>query len=284
MALTMAAQQTETLDTVLLDTKVPLARKNSGKVITKITSEQLAARPGASVADVLNEVSGIEINGARSNDGQNLAYYVRGGRNRQVVIMVDGVQLNDPSQIANDYDLRLIPASGVERIEVLKGASSVLYGSGAATAVISITTKKTSEKDIAATFTSTLGTNRPSESESNDARFETFTNNANVSGTLKRFFYNVNFSNRYTKGLSAVAAPADSTAFESDVFDRFNTRLNLGYKITDSISISQFVAIDKFKAGFDNFDYTDANNQAITEQLKTGGHFEWRYKKWHLCL
>ncbi len=278
VTLVATAQQTETLDTVLLDTKIPLARKNSGKVITKITKEQLESRPGASVADVLNEVSGIEINGARSNDGQNLAYYVRGGRNRQVVIMVDGVQLNDPSQIANDYDLRLIPANGIEEIEILKGASSVLYGSGAATAVINITTKKTSEKDISATFTSTLGSNRPAESDSKDSKFETFTNNVNVSGTLHKFFYNANFSNRYTDGLSAVAAPADSTRFESDVYNRFNTRLNLGYKITDSITISQFVSIDKFKAGFDNFDYTDASNLSITEQLKTGGHFEWKYK------
>jgi len=272
------AQQTETLDTVLLDTKIPLARKNSGKVITKISQEQLAARPGVSVADVLNEVSGIEINGARSNDGQNLAYYVRGGRNRQVVIMMDGVQLNDPSQIANDYDLRLIPANAIEEIEILKGASSVLYGSGAATAVINITTKKTSEKDISATFTSTLGSNRPTETDFKDSKFETFTNNVNVSGTLNKFFYNANFSNRYTNGLSAAAAPADSTRFESDVYDRFNTRLNLGYKFTDSITISQFVSIDKFKADFDNFDFTDADNLSITEQIKTGGHFEWKYK------
>lgn len=278
LAIVATAQQKETLDTVLLDTKIPLTRKNSGKVITKITKEQLAARPGASVADVLNEVSGVEINGARSNDGQNLAYYVRGGRNRQVVIMVDGVQLNDPSQIANDYDLRLIPANSIEEIEVLKGASSVLYGSGAATAVINITTKTTSEKDISATFTSTLGSNRSTETDAKDSKFETFTNNVNVNGTLKRFFYNANFSNRYTDGLSAVAAPADSTRFEGDVFDRFNTRLNLGYKITDSITVSQFVSIDKFKAGFDNFDYTDTNNLSKTEQIKTGGHFEWKYK------
>lgn len=279
LALTATAQQTELLDTVTLDTKTPLATKNSGKVITKISSQQLAARPGASVADVLNEVAGIEINGARSNDGQNLAYYVRGGRNRQVVILVDGVQLNDPSQIANDYDLRLLATSAIEEIEILKGASSVLYGSGAATAVISITTKKTSDKDISAVFTSTLGSNSPTEIDfKDDKTFETFTNNVHISGTTNRFFYNANFSNRYTNGLSAVAAPEDSSPFESDVFDRFNTRLNLGYKITDSIIVSQFVAIDKFKAGFDNFDFTDAANQSITEQIKTGGHFEWKYK------
>ena len=74
--------------------------------------------------------------------------------------MIDGVQLNDPSHITNEYDLRLIPISNIESIEIIKGASSVLYGSGAATAVINITTKKASSKAISAKFSSVYGTNR----------------------------------------------------------------------------------------------------------------------------
>src|SRR5690606_25526153 len=88
-------QKAEQLDSVFIDTKVQLHRKNSGKVVTKITSETLERSTGKSVAQVINEVSGIEINGSRSFDGQNLGYYVRGGRNRQVVIMMDGVQVTD---------------------------------------------------------------------------------------------------------------------------------------------------------------------------------------------
>ena len=132
----------QALDTVFLDSKTPLTSANSGKVITTISAEQIAQEPNSSVAQLLNRAAGIEINGSRSNGGQNLGYFVRGGRNRQVVILIDGVQVNDPSQIANDFDLRLLPASAFEKIEVLKGASSVLYGSGAATAVISLTSKK----------------------------------------------------------------------------------------------------------------------------------------------
>lgn len=267
----------EKLDTVVLDTKTPIARKNSGKTVVTISKETLENSAGQSVADLLNTVSGIEINGGRSNDGQNLNYYVRGGRNRQVVIMVDGVQLNDASQIANDYDLRLVPASSVEKIEILKGASSVLYGSGAATAVISITTKKASKEPIAATITSTLSTNRPTERDKNTS-LQSFTSHASVNGTLNKFFYNTSFSNRYTDGLSAIAAPEGEDLFESDVFNRYDGRINLGYHISEDITISQFFSFDKFKAGFDNFDFTDAEFRSISEQLKTGGHFEWKYK------
>jgi len=269
---------TQQLDTVMLGTKVPIARENSGKVITKITQEQLATAGGISVAALINEVSGIEINGSRSNDGQNLGYYVRGGRNRQVVIMVDGVQLNDPSQIANDYDLRLVPTETIESIEILKGASSVLYGSGAGTAVISITTKKASKKKISATFTSVVGTNRAADTDK-DYDFEEVTNYVGVNGTLGNFFYDLTFGNRYVNGLSATAAAEGEDELESDIFNRFNARALVGYNFKDHIQYSQFVSASRFKADFDNFDYTDAENQSITEEIKTGGHFHWKYDK-----
>jgi vitamin B12 transporter len=269
-------QKAEHLDSVFIDTKVQLHRKNSGKVVTKITSETLERSAGKSVEQVINEVSGIEINGSRSFDGQNLGYYVRGGRNRQVVILLDGVQVTDGSQIANDYDLRLVPAQNIEQIEIVKGASSVLYGSGAATAVINITTKKSSDKPIAASFTSTVGTNQAQGV--NDYRADEFTNAVNVNGTLGKFFYLASFNNRYVDGLSAVAAPEREEPFESDVFNSFDTYVNLGVHLTENIKMSQFFSYGKFKAGYDNFDFTDANHLSESRQLRTGGNFEWKYK------
>ncbi|MCH2488833.1 MAG: TonB-dependent receptor [Flavobacteriales bacterium] len=268
----------EQLDSVLIATKIPVSVKNSGKVTTTISAATLERSAGKSIAQLINEVSGIEINGSRSNDGQNLGYFIRGGRNRQVVILIDGVPLTDPSQISNDYDLRLVPSSNIEKIEIIKGASSVLYGSGAATAVISITTKKAAKDEVSATITSTVGSNRASE-DSDDLSLDAFTNFVTVNGTLNRFFYNATFGNRYTDGISAVEAPENEPAFESDVFNRYNGRLNLGYHITDDITISQFISFDKFKADFDEFSYVDAENRSITEQIKTGGHFEWKYAK-----
>jgi len=273
---TLQAQHLEQLDSVFIDTKMKIPRKNSGKMVVKITSETFNRSQGKSVAEIVNEVSGIEINGSHSNEGQNLGYFVRGGRNRQVVIMVDGVQLNDPSSIANDYDLRLIDINTIEEIEIIKGASSVLYGSGAATAVISITTKKSSEKPISAQFTSTLGTNRAAQDE--NYKLEEFTNYAAVNGTLNKFFYHLSFGNRYFEGLSAIAAP-DGESYLADIYNRFNGKFNFGINLNDHISFSQFFSMDKYKAGFDNFDYTDAENQNISEQLRTGGHLEWKFNK-----
>ncbi|MCW9036330.1 TonB-dependent receptor plug domain-containing protein [Altibacter sp.] len=280
LAITAAAQTSEAreqLDSVTIVTKRPTARKNTGKVTSSITQEMLSSNPGKTVAQWINEVSGIEINGSSGNEGQNIGYFVRGGRNTQVLILVDGVALSDPSQIANDYDLRLLPLSAIDRIEIIKGASSVLYGSGAATAVISITTRKTSEAPVAATFTSSYGTNSAAEDDDSDSTIEAFTNHVAFHGTLRKFFYRADFGNRYTNGLSAVAAPAGEPPFESDRFNRINGRFNLGYQFSENVKMSQFFSFDKFKAGFDDFSYEDANHLSVTEQLRTGGNFEWKY-------
>ena len=270
-------QKTVQLDSVQIDTKTMLPRKSSGKVVFKITSQDLEKKSGMSVSQIVNQVSGIEINGSRGNEGQNLGYFVRGGRNRQVVIMIDGVQMNDPSQIANDFDLRLLSSAAIESIEIIKGASSVLYGSGAATAVISITTKKTSEEPVAAVFSSSYGSN--SAAENRDGTLNEFTNYVGVNGTVHGFFYKLDFSNRFSDGLSAIAADEGDPKFEEDVFNRYNLNLNVGYHFSKQFKISRFFGIDNFKAGFDDFSYVDADNESESKQRRTGGSLQWKHKK-----
>ena len=270
-------QKTVQLDSVQIDTKTMLPRKSSGKVVFKITSQDLEKKSGMSVSQIVNQVSGIEINGSRGNEGQNLGYFVRGGRNRQVVIMIDGVQMNDPSQIANDFDLRLLSSAAIESIEIIKGASSVLYGSGAATAVISITTKKTSEEPVAAVFSSSYGSN--SAAENRDGALNEFTNYVGVNGTVHGFFYKLDFSNRFSDGLSAIAADEGDPKFQEDVFNRYNLNLNVGYHFSKQFKISRFFGIDNFKAGFDDFSYVDADNESESKQRRTGGSLQWKHKK-----
>ncbi|MEZ4857901.1 MAG: TonB-dependent receptor [Flavobacteriaceae bacterium] len=265
------------LDSVYLDTKISIDRKNSGKTIAVISQEILKQNAGKSVAQVLNEIAGIEINGSNSNNGQTLGYFVRGGRNRQVVILMDGTPINDASHISNEYDLRLLSLGNIERIEIMKGASSVLYGSGAATAVISITTKKASKKPFAVNTTSIFGTDRSAEDDGYP--MESLTNTININGTIGKFFYQATANHRYSNGLSAIEAPEGETPFEADVYNNFTSRVNLGIKLTKDITVSQFVAFDKLRTGFDDFSYTDANYMSEIEQIRTGGHFEWKYAK-----
>jgi len=196
------APKVETLEEVVLtDSRFELKRENSGKTVITISQEEIEKNQGRSVAELINTKSGIEINGSRSNAGQNLGVFVRGGRNRQVLVIIDGVQVSDPSQINGEYDLRLLSLGNIEKIEVIKGAASTLYGSGAAAAVINITTKKAGDDAVNVVLNSSVGTNQSQDDQ--DYRLSDFNNSVNINGTLNKFTYKAGYNQQFTDGLSA---------------------------------------------------------------------------------
>ena len=265
-------------EVVVTNSKFKLKRENSGKVITKISQEELKQLQGKSIAEIINNTAGIEINGTKSNAGQSLGYFVRGGRNRQVLILIDGIAVTDASQIANDYDLRLLNTDQVESIEILKGASSTLYGSGAATAVVNIKLKEASKKAISGNFRSVFGSN---QSQDNDNyAIEDFKNNVSVNGTLNKINYLASFGNQFTNGLSAIA-----NGSEADAFNSINGNLKLGYTISESFKLNVYGSFDKFKADFDDsFVFADANNLSITNQYRIGISPNYKYKNGSITI
>jgi len=234
-------------EVVVSDSRFQLKREHSGKTVIKISKQEIENNQGRNITELINAKSGIEINGTRSVEGLNLGYFVRGGNNRQVLILIDGVQVNDPSLVANDFDLRLLDLNTVESIEIIKGAASTLYGNAAATAVINITTTKNSSKPISASFLSVVGTNQSADDQNYNGA--SFNNSVSVNGTLDKFNYLASFANRYVDGLSA----AKSENAEKDAFSRFNTNLKLGYTFSDAFELSAFASYDKFKTDTDGF-------------------------------
>ncbi|WP_103072236.1 TonB-dependent receptor plug domain-containing protein [Aquimarina sediminis] len=258
-------------EVVISDSKFKLKREQSGKVITKITAEELERSQGLSVATVLTRSAGLFINGSGSAAGQNLGVYVRGGRNRQVVIRIDGVTVSDPSSSAGDFDLRLLSVNQIKEIEILKGASSTLYGSGAAAAVINITTKAESKNKISANFQSSIGTNQSQEDQDYDVN--EFVNLASINGTLGKVSYLASVGNQFSDGLSA----AEAEGAESDAFSKFNVYAKLGYKWNSNFKFHVFGNIDQFKNDFDAGAGVDGDNQFDSQQLRVGSFWEMKY-------
>lgn len=264
-------------EVVVSDSRFELKRENSGKTVVKITAEELAQNQGRSVAEIINTKSGIELNGSRSVAGQNLGYFIRGGNNRQVLVIVDGIQVNDPSQISNDYDLRLLDINTIESIEIIKGAASTLYGNAAATAVISITSKKASRKRISLTASSVFSTNAVQNQDSKP--LANFSNSISLSGTLKKFDYAVSFANQFTDGMSA----ASGENSEKDIFSRINTDVKLGYQFSKQFQIRVFGSQSKFKTDIDGFPaplflFSDTDDKSSSEQIRLAIRPEFKYK------
>ena len=112
-----------------------------------VTREEIEASAAATVQDVLSRVPGVQGVSGSAGMSQTQAVSVR-GLSTEVLLLVDGMPYNSASHGADSfaYDLRSIPLDSVERIEVVKGASSAVYGSHAAGGVINIITKKGADK------------------------------------------------------------------------------------------------------------------------------------------
>ncbi|NNC70939.1 MAG: TonB-dependent receptor [Flavobacteriaceae bacterium] len=256
----------EQLDEVVItDSRFKLKRENSGKTVIKITSEEIQRSQGRTVAEVINSQSGIEINGTRSNGGQNLSSFIRGGNNRQVLIIIDGVQVTDPSTLTNSFDLRLLDLDQIDTIEIIKGAASALYGNNAATAVINITMKEASDESVSASFSTSVSTNQ--SATKTDYDLADFKNNLSVNGTFKKFTYQALFGHQHTDGLSAVSAGS-----EKDVFSSTNAGIHLGYQFSKNFSIKGVAYQDRFTADYDNTfpTFADADFTSLSDQYRFG--------------
>jgi len=266
-------------EVVVSDSRFRLKRENSGKTVIKIGSAELANNQGKTVAEIINTKSGIEINGSRSRQGEILGVFARGGRGRQVLILIDGVRVSDPSSFSQEYDLRLLATSQVESIEIIKGAASTLYGMSAATAVINISSKKASKEKFSGDFQASMGTNQ-SSSEQN-YNIADFSNSALVSGSLDSFTYSLGFSNVYTNGLSSIITETN----EEDPFSRYNIDLKLGYVFNNKINLTIYANQTNLNNAYDeSFGLVDASYTFLTEQKRLGLSSKWKYKKGDLNL
>jgi len=105
---------------------------------TVITREQLEQREVRDVADALREVPGLTVSRTGS-PGKNTTLFVRGGSSKQALVLWNGIQINNP--YFSGYDFGQMSAAGVEKIEVVRGPFSALYGSEAVSGVVNVLTK-----------------------------------------------------------------------------------------------------------------------------------------------
>ncbi len=263
-------QLQELYEVIVSDSRFALKRENSGKTVIKITADELEHNQGKSVAEIINTKSGIVVNGGQSQAGQNISVFARGGNNRQVLVLVDGIQVSDPSNVSAEFDLRFLNASQIESIEIIKGAASTLYGNAAATAVINITTKKASEEGVALETVSTLGTNQSQVAQNYNVA--DFSNTVTISAKAGKLSMLTSGGHQFTDGLSAAVGE------EADAFSRVNGNLKLAYDFSERLKVSVAAFYDKLNNDFDNgFPIEDANFISRSEQSRFSLSSNYKY-------
>jgi len=279
-----AQEKTEQLNEVVVTaTKFAIKKEHVGKIIYQIKSEDLVNLQGQTVVDVLDNIAGIQINGVNSAAGKNKSTYIRGGRDRQVLVLIDGVPVSDPSGVTTTFDLRLLSLNQIASIEVMNGAASTLYGSGAATGVINIKLKQAENKPFALNYQASVGTN---DSQNNlSSNLNEINQNASINGSISKFNYLASINTSKTDGLSEAADSNNLNTFEKDKFLATNAIFRLGYNFSKNLDIQLSGNYDKDVYDYDGGAFNDSDiNNGENKQHRVGISSNYKYAKGSLKL
>lgn len=245
-------------EVVITATKFPIKTSATGKVVTIITQQQLEQSGGKDLSQILAEQSSLVISGSNSNASKDKTIYLRGADARYTLITIDGVPVSDPSGVYSNFDIRNLSVNLVERIEILKGSQSTLYGTDAIAGVINIITKK-------ATGNKQINTNGLLSYGSNNS----FRGNLGVAGKAKAIDYNVGYSYNKTDGISEAVSEnpnADKDRFKQEAFNA-----NFGFAATNNIIVKPFLRYGYIKGDIDNGAFTDGLNNIYSQKsFQTG--------------
>ena len=137
-----ALAETSTLlpETVVSASREPIPGARLGSAATVVTGTDLETRQTLTAVDILREVPGIAVGRTGSFGGQ-VDVRIRGAESNHTLVLIDGIKVNDPS-LGQSFDFSQLPAADIERIEVLRGPQSSIYGSEAIGGVVNIITKR----------------------------------------------------------------------------------------------------------------------------------------------
>ena len=253
-------------DVVVTATKSPKKMSETGKVIKVITKDQIERSGSKDLAQILNEQVGVTINSATSNPGKDKSLYLLGATDKYTLILLDGIPLNEPAGVGGSFDLRLLSLDNVERIEILQGSQSTLYGSNAVAGVINIISKKPDTKKPQLNGLLTYGS------------YNSFKGNANISQKAKLLEYNLNYTYYNTDGISEAKDTTGKAGFDKDGFTQHALQGIIGINITDKFKLSPYFRYTHFKGGYDADAFMDAPNTYISSLVNTGLNGNYNYK------
>src|SRR5690242_5206283 len=238
-------------EVVVTATKSPKKLSETGKVIKVITKEQIERSGGKDLSQILNEQVGITVNGASSNPGKDKSLFLLGATDKYTLILLDGIPLNESAGVGGSFDLRLLSLDNIERIEILQGSQSTLYGSNAVAGVINIISKKPETTHPQLNGLLTYGS------------YNSFKGNANISQKTKVFEYNLNYTYFNTDGITEAKDTTGKANFDKDGYTQNAVQGIIGINVTDKFKLSPYLRYTKFKGDFDDDAFIDGPDHYI---------------------
>ena len=221
---------------VVTATRTETPENEIGSAMTVITAKDIADKNINNVADALRTVPGLDV--VRSGGaGQQTSVFMRGANSNHTLVLVDGVEMNDPSSPTGAFDFAFLQTDNIERIEVVRGAASAAYGSDAIGGVINVITKKGTGK-----------TKLTAVAEGGS--YGTWKTGGNISGGTDRVNYSFDVSRLETSGFSA----ADKNLGNVLPNGYRNTNLSgrTGFKVNEALDLGVTLRYGEGKSFLDN--------------------------------
>jgi vitamin B12 transporter len=134
-------EKTQELDSIVINsTRISLPFKENSRTINIITAKDIKNSAATNVADLLQQVTGVDVRRRGTGGGQS-DLYIRGGGFDQTLLLIDGIKMDD-AQTGHHTMNAALPIEVIERIEIIKGPAARIFGQNAFTGAINIVTKK----------------------------------------------------------------------------------------------------------------------------------------------
>jgi len=199
---------------VVTATRLETPKREVASSITVITAEEMARKQQTSVIEVLRQVPSLSVAQA-GGPGQVATVFIRGANSDHTKVIIDGVWVNDPISPSGGFDFGQLSTDDIERIEIIRGPQSVLYGSDAIGGVVNIITKR--------------GKGDPhGYVKFEGGSFKTFRENVCVSGAIKQFDYFMDVGRMDTGGISTAGKQYGN--HENDPFGVTNFAGKFGWR------------------------------------------------------
>jgi vitamin B12 transporter len=242
---------------VVSPTTVPTPSDESASSTTVITSSDIEAHQFRTVSDALATVPGLNVVQSGGAGGQT-SVFLRGTNSNHVKVLIDGIDVSDPSNPNSSYDFGQLLTGDIERIEILRGPQSGLYGSDAIGGVISITTKS-GNGPPKVTFSAEGGS------------FGTTNERASLSGSQANFNYAFNVEH-FQSTSTPVTPFYDLTPGEhrnNNFYDNWTYSTKLGAQLSDTVAVNVVGRYTDSKLNFTNDDFFDFFPLSFAEPIQS---------------
>ena len=221
---------------VVSATRSPQPLEVTGTSVSVITANDLALQQTTMLSDALASTPGVNVvrNGGV---GQNTNILLRGAEAGQTLVLVDGIRINDPSATTGFALMGDVLANGTERVEILRGPQSTLYGSDAIGGVVNILTTRGGEPSLRLT--------------AEGGSFDTVRVNAAANGTYQQVEFGAAANYYLTNSVSA--ADARDVNKEADGYHHIGVTGNLRWNATDDVSVDARVYYTTARDSYDGY-------------------------------